>query len=58
MAAMGETLKAKTKKELRSKVAAFRKNAERQGYAIQVGYEPAKVKQTREGFEIYVRAHS
>lgn len=58
MAAMAETLKAKTKKELRSLVAAFRKKAKRGGFAVPAAYSPANVKQTKDGFEIDMRAHS
>lgn len=58
MAAMAETLKAKTKKELRSLVADFRKKAKRKGFTVPVAYSPANVKQTEDGFEIYMRAHS
>jgi hypothetical protein len=58
MAAMGETLKAKTKKELISLVAAFRKEAKKQGFTMQVDYDPARVKKTKDGFEISLRAHS
>ena len=58
MGAMSQTLSARTKKELRSLTATFRKQAERKGYTVQLGYEPARVKETKDGFEIYVRAHT
>jgi hypothetical protein len=56
MAAMGETLKAKTRNELRSLAAARSKQARR--FTIQLGYDPDRVKQTEDGYEIYMRAHS
>lgn len=58
MAAMGETLKAKTRKQLRSLAAAWIKQARRQRFTIQLGYDPDRVKQTKDGYEIYMRAHS
>lgn len=56
MAAMGETLKAKTKKELRSLAAIWSKLARKMRFPIQLGYSPDRVRKTNARYEIYLRA--
>lgn len=57
MAAESSVLKAKTKMELRKQVTKWIKQAKRKRMTIQVGWNPEQVKQTEDGYEIYVRAH-
>ncbi|HZD12958.1 MAG TPA: hypothetical protein VE177_05505 [Candidatus Binatus sp.] len=56
MAAMEETLKAATKKELRILATAWTSRMTEGRWIIQLGYAPDRVKRTVDGFEIYMEA--
>ncbi len=58
MATMSATLKAKTKKELRSLVAEFRAEAKREGLTIPAAYAASAVRQTKDGFEYAISART
>lgn len=53
-----ETLKAKTKKELKKKVKEWLKKAKQCHFYEYWGWDPKQVRKTKDGYEILVRAHT